>query len=59
MPIFYIFVNRRFTQTLAESIIALADLTKAKLHALRANSFSGYYKPGRTFKNILALQSIF
>jgi hypothetical protein len=59
MSIIYIFVNRKFTQTLADSIIALADLAKAKLHALRANSFSAYFKAGRTFKNTLALQSIF
>jgi len=34
---FHVF-NRRFTQIRADSIIALADLAKAKLHALRANS---------------------
>jgi len=43
----------------ADSIFALADLTKAKLHALRANSFIVYFIPCRIFINKLALQSIF
>jgi hypothetical protein len=43
----------------ADSIFALADLTKAKLHALRANSFSVYFIPCRIFINKLALQFIF
>jgi hypothetical protein len=47
--------NRRFTQTYADHIIALADLAKAKLHALRANSL----KTNRAFKSITATLSIF
>jgi hypothetical protein len=43
----------------ADSIFALADLTKAKLHALRANSFSVYFIPCRIFINKLVLKSIF
>jgi len=43
----------------ADSIFALADLAKVKLHALRVNSFSVYFIPRRIFVNKLALQSIF
>jgi hypothetical protein len=33
------FINRRRTQICADSIFSLLDLSKEKLHALRANSF--------------------
>jgi len=39
MVIFYILIDRRFAQTRADGAIALAGPAKAKLHALRANSF--------------------
>jgi hypothetical protein len=32
-------INRRRSQTYADSIFSLLDLSKEKLHALRANSF--------------------
>ncbi|MGD8304450.1 MAG: hypothetical protein PVI55_18695, partial [Desulfobacterales bacterium] len=32
-------VNRRLTQTFADRFFSLLDLSKEKLHALRANSF--------------------
>jgi len=32
-------INRRHTQTIADSIFSLADLARENLHALRANRF--------------------
>jgi hypothetical protein len=38
------FFNRRFTQTSADRIFSLLDLSKEKLHALRANSFINFIR---------------
>jgi len=37
-----IFINRGHTQISADDIFSLLDLSKEKLHALRANSFPSF-----------------
>jgi hypothetical protein len=54
-------INRRHTQTIADSIFSLADLARENLHALRANRFllkrqylglSGFNTMMNFFRNI-------